>query len=279
MGRLAFFLALSACFLSLSLSVGRLSAAEEKEPVKAGDIKGTLYLVGGNADTSLKRFAELAGGENALVAIIPHASATPKEAADEFANQLASYGVKKTVEILPGSNGTLPKDVTAVWFTGGDQNRLMRLLDKDLQKAVVKFLEDGGLVGGTSAGAAAAVETMIAGGMEDGKPKAGSLRIGNGLGLLKKRVIDTHSYQYGRPDRIPVYFTMVADVSFGIALDEDTAVEIKGGKAVVYGAGMARVYVRTTDFQSELPKTKTGDMAGIRGVTYSTYSADEEFDL
>lgn len=273
-------------FLTMSIfSSAPVSAAENEAPTvtKSSAFKGTLYLIGGSADKSLKRFAELAGGENALVAIIPHASSTPVETADEVANQLASYGVKKTVAILPGpagSKGTLPKDVTAVFITGGDQNRLMRLIDKDLMDSVCEFLknDEKAVVGGTSAGAAAAVPIMIAGGMEDGLPKADSLRVSKGLGFLPGYIVDTHVYQRARHDRIKVALTLVEKVK-GIGLDEDTAVEIKNGKAMVHGAGLARLYTRAADFESKLSSSKPGELASVRNVIESIVPAGEEFDV
>lgn len=266
--------------------LGNDARADEKEkaPVdtttktSSNDFKGTLYLIGGNASTSLKRFAELAGGEKALVAVIPHASSLPVEAADEIANQLKSYGVNNTVTILPNTKGVLPKGVTAVFMTGGDQNRLMRLIDKDLHTAIVEFLRDGGVVGGTSAGAAAASVDMIAGGMEDSLPKAGSLRMGKGLGLLKGWVIDTHVFERTRHDRSKVALLLVDNVAC-IGLDEDTAVEIKDGKATVHGAGFARIFQRGENFKSTLTGKKPDEKGSVRNVIESVVPAGEDFDL
>lgn len=240
--------------------------------------KGTLYLVGGAADTSLKRFVELAGGANAKIVILPHSSSVPVEAADAAANAFASLGVKNTVILQPGGKDDLPKDTTAIWMTGGDQNRFMRLASKQLIGDVRKFLQDGGVVGGSSAGAALAAPKMIAGGMEDGFPRGSSLRLSDGLALLPGFVVDTHVKQRERHDRLMAALALISGVK-GIGLDEDTAVEIRNGKAKVHGAGCARVYERGPGFSSDLDSAKDQVKTSVRKVLYSIVPEGEEFDL
>lgn len=249
---------------------------EQKEVQPA--FKGTLYLVGGSADTALKRFVELAGGAGAKIVILPHSSSVPVEAGDSAANAFHSLGVKTTVIIQPGAKQDLPKDMTAIWITGGDQNRFMRLASKQLISDIQTFLKDGGVVGGSSAGAALAAPKMIAGGMEDGFPRGGALRMGDGLALLPGFVVDTHVKQRERHDRLMAAMAMVAGVK-GIGLDEDTAVEIHGNKAKVYGAGFARVYERGPGFASELDGAKDQVKTSVRKVLYSVVPEGEEFDL
>lgn len=252
--------------------------AEETPMPTPVECKGTLYIVGGAADTSLKRFVELAGGAKAKIAILPHSSSVPVEAADEVANIFASLGVKETVAIQPTGKQELPNDITAVWMTGGDQNRLMRLADKALLDAVRDFLNNGGVVGGTSAGAAVVAPRMIAGGMEDGFPRGSSLRMGDGLGLLPGYVVDTHVKQRERHDRLMAALALVDGVK-GMGLDEDTAVEIHKGKAKVFGAGCVRLYERAPGFSSNLATAKDQEKTSVRQVLYSIIPEGEEFDL
>ncbi len=248
------------------------------EPEKQPAFKGTLYVVGGAADTSLKRFVELAGGANAKIVILPHSSSVPVEAADAAANAFASLGAKSSVIIQPGGNQNLPKDMTAIWMTGGDQNRFMRLAPKTLIGDVAQFLKDGGVVGGSSAGAALVATRMIAGGMEDGFPRGSSLRLADGLGLLPGFVVDTHVKQRERHDRLMAALAMVSGVK-GIGLDEDTAVEIHGNKGKVHGAGCARLYERGPGFKSDLNSAKDQAKTSVRKMLYSVVPAGEEFDL
>jgi cyanophycinase len=225
----------------------------------------------------MRRFSELAGGSGAKVVILPHSSSTPKDTAEELANTFMEYGIKNTETIMPGDSRALPK-CTAVFMSGGDQSRLMRTIEKSQIEQLRAFLQEGGLVGGTSAGAAAVAPRMIADGMGDGLPKSGSLVIADGLGLLPGYMVDTHVMARARQNRLMVGLSMEPGVK-GIGLDEDTAVEIKNGIASVRGKGVAHVYRRSAEFKSDLPAKAEGDMASIRNIIYSIYPAGESFEL
>ena len=62
------------------------------------------------------------------------------------------------------------RSCSAVWFTGGDQSRTIKTLYRDdgtkthVLKAVWDVYQSGGVVGGSSAGAAVMSEVMIGGG-------------------------------------------------------------------------------------------------------------------
>ena len=259
----------SLAFASLFL-LGRAARA-------AGNPKGTLYPIGGNADAALWRFVQLAGGESAKIVILPHSSSSPKETVEELQNTLMALGVRNTEVIYPGENKSLPK-CTAVFMTGGDQSRMMRLIDRSMIEQLHQFLDEGNLIGGTSAGAAIMAPRMIAGGMSDGMPKSKSLLINEGLGLLPGYMVDTHVSVRARHDRLMVGLSMLPGVK-GIGLDEDTAVEIKDGKATVRGKGVAHVYRRADDFKSEMPATPDGQLASVQNMVYSIYPAGETFVL
>ncbi len=267
-------------FLGVFFAGSSVRAAEpdQEKPASGAPFKGTLYIIGGGADKSLARFVELAGGDKAVIAILPHASSVPKEAADEASNLFSARGVKNLVTIMPDQKVGLPKNVNAVYFTGGDQNRLVRLLDPVLAKEIHDLLKSGGLVGGTSAGAAAVPPKMIAGGMKDGLIKKDSLLLGDGLGYLPGFVIDTHVMERTRHDRLMVALTEIDDV-IGIGLDEDTAVEISGKSIKVWGAGHARFMKRSKEHSSTLSKVEKDSKASVFNILYSVLSEDSEWPL
>lgn len=251
----------------------------EKEAAGGAPFQGTLYLIGGGADQSLQRFVDIAGGAQAVIAILPHASGAPQEAADEAANAFSARGVKNIVPIMPNQKGVgLPKNLSAVFFTGGDQNRLMRLLDPVLASEIHDFLKRGGLVGGTSAGAAAAPPRMIAGGMEDNLVKNDSLLLGDGLGYLPNFVIDTHVLERSRHDRLMVTLSSIENVT-GVGLDEDTAIEITAQKIVVRGVNHARFYKRSDKFSTTVDTVSKGNKASVRNMLYSVLSEGDEWEL
>lgn len=244
---------------------------------KASDCKGRLFIIGGAADSTLKRFVELAGGKEAKILVIPHSSASPKSSGKAMVVDFHKLGAGSVDVLAVGSDLKL-SGYTGVYMTGGDQTRLMKLL-KDHQISELKtLLNEGCIIAGSSAGAAAVPVQMIGGGMDDKMPKKGSLLICKGLGLLPGYMVDTHVNPRGRQDRLMVGLAMVDGIG-GLGLDEDTALEIFRGQATTHGAGVVHVYRRSQKFSSDLPKLKEGSMGAIKEVNYSIYPAGETFSL
>lgn len=258
------------------------SAAESKpvteQPGPKNQFKGSFFLIGGASDSTFSDFAKIAGGDKANIAIITHASSEPDKAGDEAANGFASLGVKHTTVLLPGHKGGLPKDANAVWICGGDQNRITRLLDDPLPKQLKTFVNDGNLVGGSSAGAAVVVTQMIAGGMSDKIIRPNSLRLAPGLNLLEGVIIDTHVGQRSRDCRLMVAVTMLDDI-LAVGLDEDTAIYITQGKATVYGKGHVHLFRANKKPRAILKLTTDGTAGSVSDVNVSFLTAGDEFDL
>lgn len=281
----------SAFILAAGTGAGALAEVSRPEPkelakppagagvssINLDDCKGKLFIVGGAADKVLKRFVEIAGGKDAYILVIPHSSASPKESGKDMSKLFRQAGAGK-VEVLATSSAENLPNCSAVYMTGGDQNRLLKLLKPHQVEQLRQLFRDGCVIGGSSAGAAAVPIEMIGGGMEDRKPKKGSLLIAPGLGLLPGFMVDTHVNPRGRQDRLMVGMAMLDGIG-GIGLDEDTAVEISKKDATVYGVGVVHVYKRTADFSSELVSRKDGEMASIKNVLYSIYPAGEKFSL
>src|SRR5262249_50241170 len=156
------------------------SSAHQARPVRIG----SLVLVGGGnlPDVIRQRFLDLAGGKNARIVLIPSASAQPEAPA-------RSFGFWKTADVksVPVLHTTCPcdaddpqfygmlKEATGVWIAGGDQSRLSDIYGHTaVERELVKVVERGGVVGGTSAGASIASDVMV----------AGPGKVGKGLGLL-----------------------------------------------------------------------------------------------
>jgi len=270
--------ALLVLLVAQSVDSSEQQGSTPDESKTKNQFKGSMFLIGGNADTTLSDFVKLAGGEKANIAIITHASSEPDKAGDELANIFASLGVKHTTVILPGQKGGLSKDTNAVFICGGDQNRLMRLIDESLLKQLKTFLTEGGLIGGSSAGAAAAVPTMIAGGMSDKVIRPNSLLLADGLGLLEGVIVDTHVGQRSRDCRSMTALTMVDD-TLAVGLDEDTAIYVSQGKAVVYGKGHARLFRCSNGHRSTMKVSQDGTYGSVSDVLVSYLSAGEEFKV
>ena len=251
--------------LALGLSLGSPFLSAKSEP------RGQLMIVGGALASSnnviYQQFIQSAGGaDKARVVVIPAASSQPVKYFRQFQQDLAFYGVpEQQIQLLPlavkddkntaedeslWQNNAADKKLaaqvqqaTAVWFLGGDQNHLVDSLKPDgknspVLDAVWQLYQRGGIVGGTSAGAAIMSESMIASGSSwtalaraVATPDAvvdetsdEPLQLRPGLGFFPEGVIDQHFDRRARFGRLIV---AVAEQSSGSALgfgvDEDSA--------------------------------------------------------
>jgi cyanophycinase len=106
-----------------------------------------------------------------------------------------------------------------------------------VERAIREAFNRGAVVCGTSAGAAALTETILAGGEPDDYGQIQDLHLGPGFGMVGFRaVIDTHFAQRRRLQRL---FMVVAQNPelMGLGIDEDTAIVVHGHLGEVVGRG------------------------------------------
>ncbi len=220
--------------------------------VDVGATRGWIVPVGGaeekvRAPRILARFAEIAGGKDARIAIIPTASKLD-DMGERYEAIFGELGVARA-RTLPFKVredasrddwlATLD-DATGVFLTGGNQLRISTILGgTPVAKMVRRLNASGVVVGGTSAGAAILSEHMIAGGQGGATPKAGLTKLVPGFGLTNRVIIDQH---FRQRDRLGRLLTALAYNPFavGLGLDEDTAafigpeneIEVTGSGAI-----------------------------------------------
>lgn len=144
---------------------------------------------------------------------------------------------------------------SVVFFTGGDQLKLSSKLGGSPLLACLRRLyeERGGVIAGTSAGAAAMGAIMLVSHPTESSHKVeGGYFMARGLGLVPDLVIDQHFAQRARIERLVGAVAEDPGV-LGIGIDEDTAVIFEESVLRVIGSGA--VYV-----------------ADGQGVTYSNMS-------
>ncbi len=209
-----------------------------------------LFLIGGAADRTLADFVSLVPSTGRWcylpVVVMSHASSTPRQTGDDLAARLRRLGLHNVIVVTPRTRN-LPRRARAVLMTGGDQSRLVRLLNRDRCDHgpwLLRQYRCGALIAGTSAGAAAAVVTMVAGGMSDGVLKRYSLVFAAGLGLVLRVIIDTHFSQRHRQVRMQAAIAELPD-TLGIGLDEDTGILITAGHCTVFGQGRVWTFSRS----------------------------------
>ncbi|MGE3467723.1 MAG: cyanophycinase [Pyrinomonadaceae bacterium] len=207
-----------------------------------------LFVVGGGARPAeaVKRFVEWSGGRNARILVITWASGVPNESFESLRKAFAEAGAA-TVEHASVRPLDLEKrarfvgqldNATAVFFSGGDQNRIMDVLkdEPELIRSLRAKYSSGMPFGGTSAGAAVMSDPMMTGDADlkvlDGK-KVG---VRSGLGLIPDVMFDQHFLVRQRHNRL-FGFVMENRRYLGIGIDEDNAVLIEDNQQVqVVGA-------------------------------------------
>jgi cyanophycinase len=218
--------------------------AEEPKPAAAGTPTGILFIAGGGRLPEMVRrhFVDLAGGKSAHLVVIPTATirADQPMPLDSYLF-FKSLGVK-SVEVLHTRDRKKADDAefvkplteaTGVWLTGGDQSRLSAAYhgtatERELRKLLVR----GGVIGGTSAGAAVMSSLMITGGTVDAE-------VGTGFGLLAGVVIDMHFQNRNRLHRLLGVLAKHPECT-GVGIDEETALIVQGATATVEGNGNVR---------------------------------------
>jgi len=228
---------------------------------------GALLLCGGAALPSEIRdcFFDLGGGERGKLVIIPTAS--PRSDGGDFALWLDYWKdfAWSSVRIAHAEpNGDLQQSevleairgATAVWIAGGDQSRLSERFGKTpVIDELRSFLGRGGVVGGTSAGAAIWSETMISGGRTEP-------RFNTGFGLLPGVMIDQHFLAKGRTERLCRAVHHHPGLA-GLGIDESTGILIRGSTAEVMGAGKIHFYAPVAADLESGPSIETGTEAFI----------------
>jgi cyanophycinase len=260
--------------------------------VTEGNKRGWIIPIGGaeekeNSPQILHRFLDLAGGNNADIAIIPTASMSRSTGAryerifsDMGAQRVTSldFDTRRDAE-EPGRLERL-RQASGLFFTGGNQLRLSTLIGgTSVAKAVRQMNAVGIPVAGTSAGAAFISEHMIAFGDEGSTPVAGSVRLAPGLGLTNRFIIDQH---FRQRDRLGRLLTALAYNPFavGIGLDEDTAAFIGPDNTVnVEGSGCITVVDASEVQFSSMDEVQEGRPVCLLGVKLHILTQGATFNL
>ncbi|WP_337050371.1 cyanophycinase [Priestia megaterium] len=324
---------LVSCLISFtllsSLSTPLLAKAQENTE----GIKGSLVIAGGGVGTSnhdiYEKFLLLAGGkEKAKVGIIPAASTT-LQSSEKFKEDLVKYGVNSdSIQILPVSNHDFSdtqkdestwknqlndnklsrtiKGLTAVWFVGGDQTKIVDSLrenngnDSEALKAIWDIYRKGAVIGGTSAGAAIMSDVMITGGDSLGalkesignkenkhvnenqhnKKEYEPLSVQKGLGFFQHGIIDQHMDERARLGRLAVAAYNAErdkEKNFAYGVDEDTAMVVNNKDQKVEVVGRSGVAVLDMSKAKLISKQKV--RSGLENIKVSYLSPGDKINF
>ena len=260
-----------AMFLSAA-SVCPLHVSEAQAPraVAARSTSGTLFIVGGGTQPIplVQEFVRRAGGDTARIVVFAMASTVGEKSGEETAARFRTMGAQaRNVWVTREQANTdsvarLLDGATAVWFGGGDQNRLTAVLRGTVtERAIRARFDRGALIGGTSAGAAVLSTPMITGdelGQRRDRTEAwtrvsrGSVAVDSGFGYLTTAIVDQHFLRRKRHNRL-LSLVLANPPHLGVGIDEGTALIVEpSGLWRVEGASSvlivdAREAQRTTD--------------------------------
>ncbi|NJN02285.1 MAG: cyanophycinase [Leptolyngbyaceae cyanobacterium SL_1_1] len=254
--------------------------------------KGPLVIIGGAEDrdedcTILREFVRLAGGTKAHIAVLTAATAYFEETGAEYDRVFTQLGaaavdVVHTQEPKDANDPRLLEivaDATGVFFTGGDQSRVIRVVqDSLLEDLLHKRHREGVVIGGTSAGAAIMPEVMIAEGDSTTHPYLNAVEMSQGMGFLTQVLVDQHFAQRGRLGRLLTALLLEPSV-LGLGIDENTAVIVQGDTLEVIGEGAATVVDESGASHNNLSQLLRDEAMAVFGVRLHILPHGYRFNL
>lgn len=240
-------------------------------------IKGTAVAIGGalrsDNDEVWGRLVQLAGGKGARFVVFGTASEDPEASAKQAVELLQRRGaVAEALPVAPQFGWVdLDKVVRdraliakvrraqGVFFTGGLQARIVDVLQPGgevtpMLEAIWDVYRRGGVVAGTSAGAAIMSQVMfrdapsvmnvLKGQLQDGR------ELDHGLGFVGPAVfVDQHFLKRGRFARL-IPAMLAKGYTLGLGVDENTAAVFKGDAVEIIG-GSGALFVDLSEARTE----------------------------
>jgi cyanophycinase len=257
--------------------------------------KGHLVIIGGGNRIKpiMDKIVELAGGPNAVIALLPMASSYA-DSADyerEMREEFTGYGVKEFRFLnikrpVANDEATVRKfdGVTGVFFGGGDQAILTAAIGgTPVEKRIHELYQQGAVISGTSAGAAVMSKIMITG--DERRPdrdssfnkiEADNIITKEGFAFMPDVIIDQHFVKRRRHNRL--LSLVVENPKYpGIAIDEATSIWVKPDRTFeVIGASCVIIYDGTNALTV---RDEKGYGLRASGITTHILRSGSQYDL
>ena len=259
-------------------------------------------IIGGGPDHTnddiYPRIMELAGGREARIGIINTSNIAPRVTGAEYVNDFNVFGTEKYgakdggygcfIDITNAPDDCnfkeasysrevieLIESCTGFYFPGGDQNRVIEALfniygePTPALAAVLEVYRDGGVIAGTSSGAAMLCNPMLISGVSFTSiyyvkgADTGALHEYNryddlaligGMGIIRDAIVDPHMIKRGRIGRLIVAM-LDAGKRFGYGVGEVTAMVIddSGDIEVVGEKGVIIIDIKDAEWDQTKP--------------------------
>jgi cyanophycinase len=256
---------------------------------------GSLAVIGGRFELdNYAIFEEIKRYSGGRIAVFSTASAEAEAVGEETTEDFRQYGFEaKLVPLFWSNCGTsafepalvrMVEEMGSVYFTGGDQAKIVGALRQDgvdtpVLQAIRRMHVAGGLVAGSSAGAAMMSEHMVLSGasidaLVDGlvdDPERPGLMLGRGLGFFPWGMVDQHFIRRGRIGRLLVAM-QTTGTTFGFGVDENTGMFID--------KGLARIIGETGIILADLSQAHVSpDGKNFQGVRISYLDDGDSYDV
>jgi cyanophycinase len=273
-------------FFVLVLSLGCLFAGNKNH-------KGYLFIIGGGERAhEMKKFIDLAGGFDSRIVFIPMASGEPLSYAKEEVEKMKKLGCKNVDFILCNRTGAdLDSNVAklnntkGVFFLGGDQSLLTAAVSgSKLFEKIKSIYNEGGVLGGTSAGAAVMSEVMITGDELINKDttnifqtiQKGNVKTTVGFGFVTKAIIDQHFVIRKRLNRL-ISVVLEHPKLIGVGIDESTGIIVKPNDTFEVFGGRTVVVIDPSNVKN-IRTTEEG-LLSARDMKFHILQAGDKYDL
>ena len=262
---------------------------------------GTAIVIGGalknDNDAVWQRVVEEAGGAGARIAVFATAAANPERSGGLIVAALNRHGADaEAIPVAPRQKdgdwqanlndpGLIAKVAAAkaVFFSGGAQEYIVDTLQPGgeptaMLKAIRQVYERGGVVAGSSAGAAVMSRMMFRDAPDNMQILKGQWRdkreFDRGLGFVDAGLfVDQHFLKRGRIGRMLPAMRALG-YTLGLGVEENTAAVIKGSEVEIVGArGALLVDLSEASSDTRLPAFN------LRGAVLSYLDRGDRHDL
>ena len=256
--------------------------------------KGHLVIIGGGDKPSyiMQKIVDCAGGPASKIIVIPNASSDPLGSAEYNVQEFKNLGCANVDYILfnraDADKDSLVKKLegaTGIFFSGGDQAFLTRdMLGTKLLEKVYEIYYNGGVISGTSAGAAVMSKLMITGNELINKDttdifisiQKNNVEVKEGFGFVKTAFIDQHFIKRKRLNRTISVVLENPDL-LGIGIDESTSIIVNPDETFEV-LGENQVIVYDASDCSNIKLDKNGNL-GAENLTMHILLSGDKFDI
>lgn len=266
-----------------------IRAGAPRETKVGEPVKGYAVIIGGalkaDNDEVWGRMVELSGGKGARWVVFGTASETPDKSGRRAAELLEKRGaVAESLPVAPQLRWVdldkavrdpqlleVVRNANGVFFTGGAQERIVDTFkpggnNTPMLNVIWDVYRRGGVVAGTSAGAAImstvmfrdalSVISVMKGQMREGK------EIDNGLGFVGPNLlVDQHFLKRGRFGRM-IPLMLAKGYKLGLGIEENSAAIVQGDIVEVIG-GKGALLIDLTDVKTD-PNIGALNVTGAR---------------